>query len=869
MSKGLYFKKLDLHVHTPASNCFNNKKVTPEEIVQSAISKNLDAIAITDHNTGEWIDKVKEVARGNNLTVFPGVEITASEGVHIIGIFDTDKGTDDINNFLGFLDIDSSEYAKSDTICKKSSHEVIEKIVERGGLAILAHIDNVKGAYKELSGNNRIKLFNEAAYSAVEITSNKPPSELNNRNVYTRSSLAYYQASDNPDPSNNKKHSIEGIGNKYTYFKMNDINLEGLRQCFNDPEVRIRDMNQLIQDKYPRILNMRVSDGFLEHQNIKFHPGLNSIIGGKGVGKSLIVELLRFGLGQPSNDKEILEDHGSKLEKRLGEGNNVEIDVMLKSGTKYKITREVNGAHTCIDLDKNEIYEGSISELFPILAYSQTEVIKIAENENAQLELIDGFINTNYHKKNIAEKSESIKRNDNELAKAINANFELSSVKKDLNTKEVKIKELDKSLKKDDKEEKIFTEYKLLEQKKLDIDNKIYSINSLEEVIKRFNEEITSLEINPTNEMLKEDIELKIIDDRYNKLKKIIIENLQNILKKIENENILIDKDISSFIEYYEKKKEEYNLIFSKTEKKKELKEEREKLIKEFNELEKRYKQLKKQADNLEELKESRTNLLDELDKLYLEHYNTRHNMYKQLTESSNNKLKLELVHSTNTSSFNSALTELLKGSNTRGTVINTICQNMMPRDFVEVIIERDTKKLQNMGDIDENNAIKIIEKLWSSKDLTSVLALQYECYPEDVPSIQFKKPNGEYSPLKELSVGQKCTALLIIALSEGDRPVIIDQPEDALDITTVWEDVSTSLRDNKEKRQFILTTHNSSVAVASDSDNFIIVNSNANIANVKCKGAIDDKEVKSDVIKCLEGGEIPYLLRESKYNIK
>ncbi len=455
------------------------------------------------------------------------------------------------------------------------------------------------------------------------------------------------------------------------------------------------------------------------------------------------------------------------------------------------------------------------------------------------------------------------------MAKAINANFELSSAKKDLNTKKVKIKEIDKSLNKDDKEEKIFTEYKLLEQKKLDIDNKICSINLLEGVIKRFNEEITSLEINSTNEILKEDIDLKIIDGRYNRLKKIIIENLQTILKKIEDENILIAEDISSFSKHYEEKKEEYDLIFSKTERKKELKKEREKLMEELDKLDKRYKQLKKQADNLEDIKESRSKLLDELDELYLEYYKTRYDMYKHLTESSNNKLKLELSHSQNTSSFKSALTELLKGSNTRSAIINTICKNMSLRDFVEAVIERDTKRLKNMGDIDENNAEKIIEKLWSSESLTPVLALQHECYPEDVPSIQFKKPDGEYSPLKELSVGQKCTALLIIALSEGDRPVIIDQPEDALDITTVWEDVSTSLRDNKEKRQFILTTHNSSVAVASDSDNFIIVNSNADIANVKCKGAIDDKEVKSDVIKCLEGGEIPYLLRESKYNIK
>jgi len=70
-----------------------------------------------------------------------------------------------------------------------------------------------------------------------------------------------------------------------------------------------------------------------------------------------------------------------------------------------------------------------------------------------------------------------------------------------------------------------------------------------------------------------------------------------------------------------------------------------------------------------------------------------------------------------------------------------------------------------------------------------------------------------------------------------------------------------------KEKRQFILTTHNASVAVSSDSDMFIVVNSNSKQANVKCLGAIENKNVKNAVIQHLEGGEEPYQLRRKKYN--
>ena len=68
---GLKFKKFDLHVHTPASHCYGEKENTPEDIINEAISKELFAIAITDHNTGDFIDKVKESTKGKKYCCFP------------------------------------------------------------------------------------------------------------------------------------------------------------------------------------------------------------------------------------------------------------------------------------------------------------------------------------------------------------------------------------------------------------------------------------------------------------------------------------------------------------------------------------------------------------------------------------------------------------------------------------------------------------------------------------------------------------------------------------------------------------------------------------------------------------------------------
>lgn len=192
------------------------------------------------------------------------------------------------------------------------------------------------------------------------------------------------------------------------------------------------------------------------------------------------------------------------------------------------------------------------------------------------------------------------------------------------------------------------------------------------------------------------------------------------------------------------------------------------------------------------------------------------------------------------------------------------------PRELGAIIIERDIAGLQASSELTATMAHRAMDKLWTVDDFADVLALQHAYYPQDAPSIEFNKGRDQFAPLDELSVGQKSTALLIIALCDGQMPVIIDQPEDALDIASVWEDIAKKLRQGKYGRQFILTTHNSSLAVGSDSDSFMVLTpQSGDRAKVSYRGAIDRTDVRRAVIDHLEGGDEPYKLRQEKYNIK
>ena len=222
---------------------------------------------------------------------------------------------------------------------------------------------------------------------------------------------------------------------------MDVINLEGLRQCFVHPLARIKQSCE--ESIFPRIERMQIEgDGFLGGLEFEFHSGLNSIIGGKGVGKSLAIELLRFALCDPPSDPDLLRDHRSKLAKQLVPGNRVIVFYQSESGTKYKIERLYNGEKggqiqsevECSNLDTGEPYEGEIGRVLPILAYSQTEVVKISDSADAQLKLIDRFLDQRDTLQEVHDLHTELKENDQLLSRSIDASGHLEQLQRDINT---------------------------------------------------------------------------------------------------------------------------------------------------------------------------------------------------------------------------------------------------------------------------------------------------------------------------------------------------------------------------------------------------------------------------------------------------
>lgn len=139
-----------------------------------------------------------------------------------------------------------------------------------------------------------------------------------------------------------------------------------------------------------RILALSVTGGFLDGLRLDFTDGLNCIIGGRGTGKTTVLEFIRFLLG---SDEPLERNKANKgvVDENLKSGK-VVLDIETQSGIPYRIERSI-GEVAALFNAKGDPITASLdrSRLFKADIYSQNEIEEIARNSRFQLQLIDRF----------------------------------------------------------------------------------------------------------------------------------------------------------------------------------------------------------------------------------------------------------------------------------------------------------------------------------------------------------------------------------------------------------------------------------------------------------------------------------------------
>ncbi len=221
---GSKFYKIDFHVHTPCSSDYKDKGANPEDVVNAAIKAGLDAILVTDHNSPNWIDKLRNAAKDKPLTIFPGVEINA-QGGHILALFDPEVDIAVVETALIEAGIKKMNWGKLDEV-GNDLESVFKAIVNNDGIVIAAHVDGPKGFLTALDhGAAKIRIHKNLDLSAIELLNLTNKDDYVNGKVsgYDRS-IACIQGSD--------AHSLADIGSRYTLIRMHHISAEGIRLAF-------------------------------------------------------------------------------------------------------------------------------------------------------------------------------------------------------------------------------------------------------------------------------------------------------------------------------------------------------------------------------------------------------------------------------------------------------------------------------------------------------------------------------------------------------------------------------------------------------------------------------------------------------------
>jgi PHP family Zn ribbon phosphoesterase len=235
----------DLHLHTCLSPCAEID-MTPREIVKASVTRGLHMIAITDHNAAENVEAAQRAAKGTGLTVLAGMEVTSSEEVHILALFeDADRALQMQDIIYGHLPSrENDERLYGHQIIVNEDDEVmgfnkrllitatdltirrlLDTIVSLGGLAIACHVD--REAFSVLSQLGFIP--EDLGFSALEFS----PRVSRERGEAMFQALKKF-----PWVSFSDAHYVKDIGRRTTVFTMREPTFLEIKEALSSADGR-------------------------------------------------------------------------------------------------------------------------------------------------------------------------------------------------------------------------------------------------------------------------------------------------------------------------------------------------------------------------------------------------------------------------------------------------------------------------------------------------------------------------------------------------------------------------------------------------------------------------------------------------------
>ena len=779
------------------------------------------------------------------------------------------------------------EKGSGNGVTRLSLIEVVDEVTSAGAIAIPAHADRERGLFKQLDGVTLQQLLDCKNIFAMELFD----PDYNLPGTYTDQNPQWTEVlgSDSHHPSGSSEERYPG--SHFTWVKMGTPEIEGLRLALLDGSLSVirsdREKDNNPNERAKLVLeSMEVSQarylGRSEPFTVEFNPWLNSIIGGRGTGKSTIVEFLRIVMRR--ND-ELPEDLENDFEKYRKIYTDREERGLLTDEVTIKTVYRKDDSRFCVQWDhagnlepiKEEIEgewkraEGDIRQRFPVRIYSQKQIFSLAKRPLALLGVVD-------------EAPEVDRRSWEEKWRQAESKF-LSLRAKARETEaglseETRLQgELEDIKRKQDIFEQVGYADVLRNFQKLSRQQR--SIEAWEETWAEIGGKLRHV----ARELVPDPLEDKTFstgveaDVKLQSHAAMVCENLGELSKEVESlasraDKILVEwrksKDESSWKQGAVAAEQAYQRL------KEDLAKEGEndpagygELVQRRQFIENKLEELGKSKKHVAELEKQSELQLEEMLAVRRELTKSRENFLNGVL-GENQYVRIKVVPYGATDTVEAEFRRLLQregsgferdiGSSTGGGLLGRLYESDGSSNEIEKNLREIKRDVRNIAS-DKYDLGKLADQRFAAHVSTKLPPETIDridvWFPEDSLDVQYNA-TGEgknFLSIQEGSPGQRTAALLAFLLSYGDEPLILDQPEDDLDNLLIYDLIVTQLRDMKRRRQIIVVTHNANIVVNGDAELVVALAPHYGETKKECNGSLQEKGVRETICAIMEGG--------------
>lgn len=600
------------------------------------------------------------------------------------------------------------------------------------------------------------------------------------------------------------------------------------------------------------VSRVRVNGGFLSGLDVPFVRGLNVVIGPRGVGKTTLLELLRHALGAEHADRQRKKQREAFLTAVLGAGE-VIVDLESHSGASQIIV-DAKGRGRDDDLSQS------------ILVLGQSELEDIASDAANRLALLD---------LRAGEDGATPSRED--IARLTRAMYEVRNLLRQCEDESQKRPglEADREIYRSQEESLIGSaegqirerrnQLRDIEKRSSDVTRRIESLRRGAQIASELQADMTSAR-QRTDRLVTLDREFLAGTEQTSESVEDVDRKLASLHASVKQLGAELSEKVQIARESESKLREEAAPLREELEEAEaglgQLTAQIRNLDAQLSELDDNDVRMASLRVELERLKLSRDDAFAQVEAEEERVYRARREVAEATSRQINNQILVVVEHLADATDLSELLTDLLRGTHTRSTLIESLAARVLPRMLLDLAESRDIEGLASAGNLTTEQSARVIGVLDSAEALERLARIGLR------DRVDFLlRDGGAEKSVDVLSTGQKCAVTLPIVLSERERTLVLDQPEDHLDNAYLVDHVVTAMvRRSSASIQTIVATHNANIPVLGSAGQVLVLASDGRKGAVRIEGSFDSPPVVSAITSIMEGGPAAFERRAKFY---